>query len=433
MKTQFSITVAVIETDNETFRSAEAQRWKDDQGIAVEPSAPDTQAQNGGAERSGGVIKEKSRAMRLDANLPWELWPEVVRSAVYLYNRTPRYSNRWRSPYEEFFTRVAYQIGVVTSTRKPNQSHLRTYGCKAFAMSSDTKRHTKRLQRLDPKAWIGYLVGYRSSNIFRVWVPSMGKVISTRDVVFDEYTIFDGSEKQIIDNLMHSTLEEIQSWIRTVELPPSPQDQNSETDTFYEDEAVSDSQGPQDQLQYNKAGRKIIPYPTPPSSPLAAFIGQWMSSVGYEQLPPAAAGSSDEGQDPVLPHSRRIQTLGMDLLRKRDRAKPVDHRVSLLGERDRLRSPLNAQPAVVAEPRTAAYKAGLTARNVQAHPAVVAEPRTAAYKASPTARNVQAQLAVVTEPWAAAFIAGLQAGNVQDIRGVRVDDTSMTRRMMKGY
>ncbi|PZD22957.1 hypothetical protein A1F97_11291, partial [Pyrenophora tritici-repentis] len=34
MKTQFSITVAVIETDNETFRSTEAQRWKDDQGIA---------------------------------------------------------------------------------------------------------------------------------------------------------------------------------------------------------------------------------------------------------------------------------------------------------------------------------------------------------------------------------------------------------------
>ncbi|KAK1920118.1 hypothetical protein P3342_002414 [Pyrenophora teres f. teres] len=110
-------------------------------GIAVEPSAPDTQAQNGGAERSGGVIKEKSRAMRLDANLPWELWPEVVRSAVYLYNRTPRYSNRWRSPYEEFFTRVTYQIGVVTSPRKPNQSHLRTYGCKAFAMTDNTKRH----------------------------------------------------------------------------------------------------------------------------------------------------------------------------------------------------------------------------------------------------------------------------------------------------
>jgi hypothetical protein len=92
---------------------------------------------------------------------------------------------------------------------------------------------------------------------------------------------------------------------------------------------VSDSQGPQDQPQYNKAGRKIIPYPTPLSTLPAAFIAQWMSSVGYKQLPPAAAGSSDEGQDLVLPHSCRIQTLGMDLLRKRDRAKLVDHRVSL--------------------------------------------------------------------------------------------------------
>ncbi|KAH4333590.1 hypothetical protein HBH98_245710 [Parastagonospora nodorum] len=69
MKTQLSITVAVIETDNETFRLAEAQRWKDDQGIAVELSAQDTEAQNGGAEcsRGGeGVIKEKLRAMLLE-------------------------------------------------------------------------------------------------------------------------------------------------------------------------------------------------------------------------------------------------------------------------------------------------------------------------------------------------------------------------------
>jgi hypothetical protein len=39
----------------------------------------------------------------------------------------------------------------------------------------------------------------------------MGKVISTRDVVFDEYTIFNRSKKQVTDNLMHSTLEEIKS------------------------------------------------------------------------------------------------------------------------------------------------------------------------------------------------------------------------------
>jgi hypothetical protein len=38
----------------------------------------------------------------------------------------------------------------------------------------------------------------------------MAKVITTRDVVFDEDLIFTRDEKDIIDNLMHSTLEEIE-------------------------------------------------------------------------------------------------------------------------------------------------------------------------------------------------------------------------------
>jgi hypothetical protein len=37
--------------------------------ICLEPLAPDTQAQNRGAKRLGGVIKDKARTMRLDANL----------------------------------------------------------------------------------------------------------------------------------------------------------------------------------------------------------------------------------------------------------------------------------------------------------------------------------------------------------------------------
>ena len=74
LQNQYNITPKVVETDNEIATvKPEVMRWLQAQGIAVEPSAPDTQAQNGGAERSGGVNKEKARAMRLDANLPWEL------------------------------------------------------------------------------------------------------------------------------------------------------------------------------------------------------------------------------------------------------------------------------------------------------------------------------------------------------------------------
>jgi hypothetical protein len=39
----------------------------------------------------------------------------------------------------------------------------------------------------------------------------MAKVITTRDVVFDEESIFTGDKKDIMDNLMHSTLEEIKA------------------------------------------------------------------------------------------------------------------------------------------------------------------------------------------------------------------------------
>jgi len=71
MKKQFNIIVKVIEADNEIVTvKQEVERWCTSMSIRIEPSAPDTQAQNGGAERSGGVIKEKARAIRLDANLP---------------------------------------------------------------------------------------------------------------------------------------------------------------------------------------------------------------------------------------------------------------------------------------------------------------------------------------------------------------------------
>ncbi|KAI1676101.1 polyprotein [Pyrenophora tritici-repentis] len=86
-------------------------------------------------------------------------------------------------------------------------------------MTDDTHRSKSRLQRLDPKAWIGYLVGYQASTIYRIWIPSLAKVISTRDVIFDENTIFDGKVEDLMDSLMHSTLLEIAAYVRTIELP----------------------------------------------------------------------------------------------------------------------------------------------------------------------------------------------------------------------
>jgi hypothetical protein len=70
MKTQFNIVVKTIETDNKIVTvKLEVACWVENRGIRIEASAPDTQSQNSRAKRSEGVIKEKARAIQLNANL----------------------------------------------------------------------------------------------------------------------------------------------------------------------------------------------------------------------------------------------------------------------------------------------------------------------------------------------------------------------------
>ena len=85
----------------------------------MEPSTPYTQSQNGGAERSGGVVKEKARAMTQGAHLPSDLWREVTRAAVYLLNRTPRYQYYWKILYERLHLFVSNRDGVVKEYQQP--------------------------------------------------------------------------------------------------------------------------------------------------------------------------------------------------------------------------------------------------------------------------------------------------------------------------
>jgi hypothetical protein len=62
-------------------------------------------------------------------------------------------------------------------------------------------------------------------------------MISTRDVVFNEDEIFSGKTEDLMDNLMHSTLNEIATWIRSVELLELTHAE-LETQSFYEDDTV---------------------------------------------------------------------------------------------------------------------------------------------------------------------------------------------------
>ena len=195
LEDRHGLNVKIVRSDNELFTNR-TRRWLRKKKIDCEPSAPRTQQQNGVAERSGGVVITRARAMRIGANLPHELWKETVNAAAYLHNRTPRENLGWKTPYEVFYSHTA-KLAKIDENRQPQLAHLRAYGCRAYAMTENAQLKKQRLRKLDPRAYIGYLVGYDSTNIFRIWIPHQGKVISTRDALFDEDTFFDGRKPDL--------------------------------------------------------------------------------------------------------------------------------------------------------------------------------------------------------------------------------------------
>jgi hypothetical protein len=131
MERQFDLKPSVIECDNELIKSKAMRLFRRSKGIRIEPCAPNTQAQNGGAERAGGVIKIQARAMRAAARLPQVLlWVEIYRATVYLNNCTPKRRLGWRSPYELFHGFLTERNGIPNPDRKPHLAHLRNYGAR---------------------------------------------------------------------------------------------------------------------------------------------------------------------------------------------------------------------------------------------------------------------------------------------------------------
>lgn len=61
-----------------------------------------------------------------------------------------------------------------------------------------------------PRGYIGYLVGYRASNIYRIWVPQLNQVITTRNVTFNEELFYSGSkEPEVITTAEATALAEL--------------------------------------------------------------------------------------------------------------------------------------------------------------------------------------------------------------------------------
>ena len=156
----------------------ELATWAQELGIKLEPRAENTEEQNGLTERAGKSIMTTARALRIQGNLPKSLANELTITTVNLLNRTPTESNGWRTRYE-----------MVTGN-KPSLAHCAEIGSKAYVLDV----HLKRGDKLQTRTMIGFLVGYDSTQIYRVWMPTKKQIIRSRDIVFMQGTYFEGLE-----------------------------------------------------------------------------------------------------------------------------------------------------------------------------------------------------------------------------------------------
>jgi hypothetical protein len=105
------------------------------------------------------------------AGLPLEYWAEAARTACYLRNRSPSSAlEGFKTPYQAF------------TGKKPNLSHIRTFGCIAYVQELPKNR-----TKLENKATTCILLGYSAiSKAYRLQELNSKRILESRNVVFDE-------------------------------------------------------------------------------------------------------------------------------------------------------------------------------------------------------------------------------------------------------
>lgn len=149
------------------YEGTEWSVWLKDNGIHHQRTNPYTAEQNGVAERYNRTLMERVMAMMDDSGLEKQWWAEAALTANYLSNRVPQ-RGQATTPFEAFYG------------KQPNVSHLRVFGCPAWAYTPKKIRG-----KMQPRAKRGIFLGYGiNQSGYRVLID--GRVGTYRDVRFDE-------------------------------------------------------------------------------------------------------------------------------------------------------------------------------------------------------------------------------------------------------
>ena len=115
-----------------------------------------------------------TRSMIKKKDLPKSFWTEAVACAIYLFNKNPTKSVK------------NVTLKEAQSGHKLSIKHLKIFGCIAYAQISKEKR-----KKLDDRGEKCNFIRYSEhSKAYKLYNPIINKVIISRDVIFDEDTIW---------------------------------------------------------------------------------------------------------------------------------------------------------------------------------------------------------------------------------------------------
>jgi hypothetical protein len=180
-----NIVIRRYRADNEFVQSA-IVAYTTAHGITMEPIVPYAHHQSGTAERNHRTVRDKASAMLQElevpeqisriitgrgeellrtSSIPENLWPEAFAHAVWLKNRSPTKSHKYKkTPFE------------LVEGRLPDLTLERIWGSRAYVTIPPEKR-VKDTKLQSPRGWLGYFVGRESETIYHIWHPEQKKVL----------------------------------------------------------------------------------------------------------------------------------------------------------------------------------------------------------------------------------------------------------------
>ena len=198
------------------------------------------------------TLLEKVRCMLSNAGLGKQFWAEAVMYASHLINRLPSAALNGKTPMKVWSGKPANDYDT-----------LRVFGSTAYYQVKESK--------LDPRAkktlFMGVTLGVKG---YRLWCLSSKKIISSRDVTFDESAMLkkvttDGKVSENTFQQPEGRLPQVEGTQKLVEFQTTSikpvEDQQHETDVREEEVSSEEPQQQQDLLIAIRRPRREIRKP----------------------------------------------------------------------------------------------------------------------------------------------------------------------------